>query len=214
MQDWHTHAKILTALIVIADPIGAIPFFASLTARQSALERQRTATVTAATVALVLIIAVFFGTPLLELFGISLASFRVAGGLLLLLMAIAMLHAHPTRAYHTTEQVVEDDAGKATVAVVPLAVPLVAGPGAVSTVIIYSDQAVSWFDTGFLVFASLAVALLLWTTLRLADPISRVLGKTGINIVTHLMGLVLAAVGVEFIVTGLAELLPGLGMKN
>jgi multiple antibiotic resistance protein len=170
--------------------------------------------VTATTVALVLVVAVFFGKPLLEIFGITIASFRVAGGLLLLLMAIAMLHAHPTRAYHTTEQVIQDEGGRHSVAVVPLAVPLVAGPGAVSTVILYSHQATMWFDTVVLVLASLFVALALWFTLRMAGPISRFLGKTGINLVTHLMGLVLAAVAVEFITAGLAELLPGLGVRN
>ena len=214
MQDWHAYAKILTALIVIADPVGAVPFFLSLTDRHSVEERRHTAKVTATTVALVLVVALFFGKPLLEVFGITIASFRVAGGLLLLLMAIAMLHAHPTRAYHTTEQVIQDEGGRHSVAVVPLAVPLVAGPGAVSTVILYSHQATTWFDTAFLVLASLFVALVLWFTLRMADPISRVLGKTGINLVTHLMGLVLAAVAVEFITAGLAELLPGLGVRN
>ena len=92
MQDWHAYAKILTALIVIADPVGAVPFFLSLTDRHSVEERRHTAKVTATTVALVLVVAVFFGKPLLEVFGITIASFRVAGGLLLLLMAIAMLH--------------------------------------------------------------------------------------------------------------------------
>lgn len=80
MQDWHAYAKILTALIVIADPVGAVPFFLSLTDRHSVEERRHTAKVTATTVALVLVVAVFFGKPLLEIFGITIASFRVAGG--------------------------------------------------------------------------------------------------------------------------------------
>jgi multiple antibiotic resistance protein len=124
-------------------------------------------------------------------------------------MAIAMLHALPSRAHHATEEA-QEAAEKDNVAVVPLAVPLVAGPGAISTVIIYAQQATRWFDTVFLVLTSLLVAASVWGSLRLAEPISRTLGKTGTNIVTRLMGLILAAVAVEFITGGLAQLLPGL----
>ncbi len=95
-------------------------------------------------------------------------------------------------------------------AVVPLAVPLVVGPGAISTVMMYAQQATGWFDAVFLVLTSLVVAAVVWGCLRLAEPMSRVLGTTGMTIVTRLMGLILAAVAVEFIIGGVAILLPGL----
>jgi len=124
-------------------------------------------------------------------------------------MAMAMLQAQPSRAHHTIEAA-EEAAEKDRVAVVPLAVPLVAGPGAISTVMMYAQQANRWFDVVFLVLTSLVVAAVVWGCLRLAEPMSRALGTTGMNIVTHLMGLILAAVAVECIIGGLAILLPGL----
>ena len=95
-------------------------------------------------------------------------------------------------------------------AVVPLGIPLVAGPGAISTIVIYAHEAKDWYDTGFLVFAGLLVAAATWLSLRMADPISKLLGRTGINIITRLLGLILTAVAVEFIAGGLVQLLPGL----
>jgi len=209
VQDWHEYTKLLTTLFVIVDPLAVIPIFLSLTSDQSATERNRSAQVTASTVAVVLIVAILIGEPLLRFFGISLASFRVGGGILLLLMAIAMLHARHSRIQQAPEEAKEAEE-KESAAVVPLAIPLLAGPGAISTVIIYSHKATTWFDTILLTLASLAVAGTVWIALRLASVIGAALGKTGINIVTRLMGLMLAAVAVEFIAAGVSQLLPGL----
>lgn len=212
MQSWREYTEIITALLVIVDPLAAIPLFLSLTGQQSRAEKQRTAQVTAVTVAAVLVAAVFLGEPLLGVFGISIASFRVGGGILLLLMAIAMLQARPSRTQRTPEETREAEE-KDSVAVVPLAIPLLAGPGAISTVIIYAHQAVTWFDTLFLILASLFVATAIWLALSLAGSLGTALGKTGINIITRIMGLILAAIAVEFMATGLAQLLPGLASR-
>jgi multiple antibiotic resistance protein len=209
MHDWHAYAMIVWSLLAIANPLGVIPLFIDLTREQSVQGRHQTARVTAATVAVVLITGVLLGHPLLAVFGISIASLRIGGGVLLLLMAIAMLQAQPSRARCSTEEA-EEAAEKDSVAVVPLAVPLVAGPGAISTVMIYAQQATRWFDAVFLVLTSLMVAAVVWGCLQLAEPMSRALGKTGMNIVTRLMGLILAAVAVEFIIGGIVILLPGL----
>jgi multiple antibiotic resistance protein len=213
MQEWSTYARMVTALFVIANPVGAIPLFISLTASQTPKERKRTAHLAATTVALVLMTTAIVGDTVLQFFGIHIASFRVGGGILILLMAIAMLHARPSRTHHTPEEAAEA-AEKDGVAVVPLGIPLIAGPGAMSTVIIYAQQATRWFDTAFLLLASVFVAASVWVALRLADPISRALGQTGINIVTRLLGLMLAAVAVEFITGGLVQLLPGLAFPK
>jgi multiple antibiotic resistance protein len=213
MQNWRQYAESVTALFVIADPIGAVPIFISLTTSQTQCERKRTAKNVAVTVAIVLVVSIFAGQPLLAFFGISLPSFRVGGGILILLMAIAMMQARPSGTQRTPEET-EEAATKEEVAVVPLGIPLVAGPGAISTIIIYAHQAPTWFDTVFLVFASILVAVSVWVALRLADPIRKLLGKTGINIVTRLFGLILAAVAVEFMAGGLGQLLPGLVEKS
>ncbi len=209
MHDWKTNAEIATALFVIADPIATIPIFITLTAGQAKQERKHTASVTALTVATVLVLSVFLGEPLLRLFGISVASFRVGGGILILLMAISMLNARLSRTLSTPEEM-QEGTEKEDPAVVPLGVPLLAGPGAISTMIIYAHQATDAYDTLFLVVAGLFVALATWIALRMADPIRKLLGKTGINIISRLLGLVLAAVAVEFIAGGLVQLLPGL----
>lgn len=209
MLTWAEYAKILIAVLVIVNPFGAIPAFVSLTGHQSTTERQRTARVTALSVAVVLILACLLGESLLRFFGISMASFRVGGGILVMLLAVTMFNAQLSGSKHTPEEAKEAE-HKTDVAVVPLALPLLSGPGAISTVIIYIDQASNWLHLGILVAACLTVSLVVWITLRLAIPIGAAMGKTGINIVTRLMGLVLAAIAVEIIVSGLGTLLPGL----
>jgi multiple antibiotic resistance protein len=209
VQEWSTYAHNAASLFVIANPLGVTALFMSLTNRQTAEQRIRTARGTATTVAVVLITAVFVGDASLKFFGIRMASFHVGGGILILLMAITMLQAWPSPTHHTPEET-EEAAIKGGVAVVPLGIPFVAGPGAISTVIIYADQAATWFDTVFLVLTVLFVAGSVWIALRLSDRVRSILGTAGINIITRLLGLILAAVGVEFIVDGLAQFFPGL----
>lgn len=209
MESWSQYAQSALALFVVANPIGVVPIFISLTDNQTEQETKRTARVASATVAIVLVASVFAGEPMLEFFGISLPSFSVGGGILILLIAIAMLHAVPSRARRTPEEV-QEAAEKDDVAVVPLGIPLMAGPAAISTVIIYAHRATSWGDKLFLVLISIVFAGSVWLALALAEPIKKLLGRTGINIVTRLLGLVLAAIAVEFITRGLGQLLPGL----
>lgn len=213
MHDWGTYAHNATALFVIANPIGVTPLFISLTHRQTDEQRRHTARLTATTVVIVLITAMFLGEVILHLFGIRMASFRAGGGILILLMAIAMLQARPSPTHHTAEES-KEAAVRDDVAVVPLGIPLVAGPGAISTVIIYADQAPTWFDTIMLLLTVLCVAGSVWIALSLSDRIRVMLGTTGINIVTRLLGLILAAVGVEFLADGLTQLLPALAKQK
>lgn len=213
MHDWGTYAHNATALFVIANPIGVTPIFISLTNRQTEEQRRHTARLTATTVVIVLVVAMFLGEIILHFFGIRMASFRAGGGILILLMAIAMLQARPSRTHHTAEES-KEAAVRDEVAVVPLGVPLVAGPGTISTVIIYADQVDTWFDMTMLFLTILGVAGSVWIALRLSDRIRVMLGTTGINIVTRLLGLILAAVGVEFLADGLTQLLPGLANQK
>lgn len=154
-----------------------VPIFISLTNNQTEQERKRTAKVAAATVAIVLVASVFAGQPLLQFFGISLPSFSVGGGILILLLAIAMLQARLSRTHHTPEEE-EEAAEKDDIAVVSLGVPLVAGPAAISTIIIYANRATTWVDTLFLVFTnslfavSVCIALVAW-----APPAARAIKR-------------------------------------
>lgn len=204
------YLHIFTALFVIVDPIGAIPLFITYTRDQSATERHIAARTAAVAVATILILSIFAGEHLLRLFGIGIPSFRVGGGILILLMAIAMLNARQGGARYTVEEGREGQE-KEHIAVVPLAIPLLAGPGAISTTIIYAHNAQSLLDKAALVIAALLVAASVATALYLAERIANRLGRTGINIATRIMGLILTAVAVEFIADGLVQLFPKLG---
>ncbi|MBV8658278.1 MAG: NAAT family transporter [Burkholderiales bacterium] len=199
--------KSFISLLVLINPIGALPVFISLTANQSVAEKRRTIRIASIAVASLLVGTALVGDAVLNFFGIEIASFQVAGGILILLVGLSMVNAQPPTSRQTREEQ-EEAEHKANVAVVPLAIPLLAGPGAMSTVIIYADRVAHWYQLGWLVGAGVLLGVLTWLTLNLAVPISRVLGKTGINIATRLMGLLLMAISVEFMVDGLTKLLP------
>ncbi|MEW5744227.1 MAG: YchE family NAAT transporter [Nitrospirota bacterium] len=203
------YIKIFTTLLAIVNPLGTIPLFVSLTSSMTEQERNRIARTTSVAVALILTVAALIGKPLLNFFGVSVASFRVGGGILLLLMAVAMMQAKRTRSKQTPEEAVEAEE-KESIAVVPIAIPLLAGPGAISTVIIYADASFEPVHISLIILSSMLVALLTWGALKLACPASRIMSKTAINIATRLMGLLLAAIAIEFIAEGLLQLLPGL----
>lgn len=208
-MEWGEYAKFLAGLLAIVNPVGAVPIFVGLTGNQSRAERHRSSDYAAATVAVVLGLALLFGEALLRLFGISIASFRVAGGLLVLLIAISMLQARMSPAKQTQEEV-REAAEKATVAVVPLGVPLLAGPGAMSTVILYAHRDGSALHYLLIAVEIVLVAAVVRAAFRLGPLILEHMGRTGINVLTRIMGLIMAAIGVEFIANGLRELLPGL----
>jgi len=209
MLEWTGYIKIFTTLLAIVNPLGVVPIFISLTSGLVAQERKRIARTTSTAVAVVLIVATLFGKPLLNFFGVSIASFKVGGGILLLLMAIAMMQAKHTPSKQTPEEA-EEAEEKESIAVVPIAMPLLAGPGAISTVIIYADVSFQPFHIGLIIFSIVLISLLTWVALNVATPIRKMLSKTGINIATRLMGLLLAAIAIEFIAGGMIQLLPGL----
>lgn len=209
MVEWTEYAKFFTGLLAIINPIGAIPMFLSLTANQSRAERNRTSLLTAFTVLLVLGVSLVMGEAILHFFGITIASFRVAGGILILLIAISMMHAKLSAAKQTEEETL-DAVEKDSIAVVPIGLPLLAGPGAISTMILFAhrDSSLTHYLLGGA--ETILIAISVWLSFRLAPTIGKMLGKTGINIITRIMGLIIAALGVEFITNGLKQLLPGL----
>lgn len=208
MIDWTEYLTILTGLIAIVNPVSAIPLYLVFT-ENTKHERPIVARHTSIAVGAILIICVFVGTHILNFFGISIYGFRIAGGLLLMMMAFNMLNVRQGRARHTAEEdqeAIESD----SVAIVPLAMPLLAGPGAISTAILFSSQAITAMDKFLLVFSCVAAAFIVWLCLHLAPQISERLGRTGMNIFTRIMGLILVAISVEFILGGLKNAMPGL----
>jgi len=209
MIEWPGYVKIFTSLLAIVNPLGVIPVFVSLTRNSTEQERRNIARTTSITVAVILIAAALVGKLLLNFFGVSIDSFKVGGGILLLLMSIAMMQAKHTQSKQTQEEA-EEAEEKESIAVVPIAMPLLAGPGAISTVIIYAHSSFQPLQLSVIIISSALVALLTYGALIVANPLSKVMSKTAINIATRLMGLLLAAIAVEFIAGGLSKLLPGL----
>jgi multiple antibiotic resistance protein len=201
--------KTFISLLALVNPLGAIPFYISFTVTNTRAERRRIIRIAAITVAFVIAFTTLFGQQVINFFGISVNSFQVGGGIIMLLMAISMINAQPGGTKTTPEEAVEGEL-KENIAVVPLAIPLLTGPGTISTVIIYSDKAHSVWQMLSLVGSGILIALLVFIALSAAEPISRVLGRTGINVATRLMGLMLAALSVELIVDGLTALIPAL----
>lgn len=209
MLHWADYLKIFVALVIIVNPVSALPLFVTMTAGNTETEKKDIARIASLSVAVVLVLAALIGEPILAIFGITIASFKVGGAILILLMAISMMHAAPSREKQTPEEASEA-AEKENIAVVPLAIPLLSGPGAISTTIVYATALSSPTHVGIIILCCLLVALTTWLALRLATPLSKWLGQTGLNIAIRLMGLLLAAVAVEILASGLVVLLPGL----
>lgn len=209
MEDFASYLKIAVSILVVINPIGNSPIFLSVTEGQTEKQRNKTARSTALAVAITLSCSVLFGEGILKIFGIDIPAFQVGAGILILLMAISMLHAKVTGSKHTPEEAKEAEE-KDNVAIVPLAIPLLAGPGAMSTVILCANQSSQWSHRLWLVLIVVLLSVVIWISLRMSTVIGKVIGKTGINIATRLMGLILSAIAVEFIAKGLKVLLPGL----
>ena len=207
MENWTEYTRFFTALLVILDPFMAIPILLALTGNYSVAERNHVARITALTVAAVLVVVGLTGETLLHWLGTSLGSFRVGGGIVLFLMALAMLQAQadPVR---TTPSEAENATKRASIAVVPLAIPLLAGPGAMSTVIIAMHRSSAPYHAWMIFLIILLVAFILWIVLRLARPLGNLLGEIGLNILNRIFGLILAAIAVEVIANGLKQLVP------
>jgi len=202
--------KHLVTLLAIVNPLAIVPFFIHYTQDFSRAQRNRTIWIASFSSFVVIAVCALLGLHILEFFGISLASFQVGGGMLMLTSALAMLNAQPAEA-KSNEEEMHDAAARASIAVVPLTIPLLTGPATMSTVVIYADKAKTFWQLGTLVGYGVVIALATALCFSLANPIERGLGKTGINVMTRLMGLILAALAVEVMTDGLIKLFPILG---
>lgn len=209
MTDWPALFKITIALFAIVNPIGSVPIFISATSGWNNAERAKTAKTVAITVFIVLAVSAFLGDSILDFFGVTIPSFQVGGGILLMLIAISMMHGKQSGTRQTPEEA-QTLAEREVIAVVPLSIPLLAGPGAISHMIIAAQQNSGIAGHLSLILPILIISIIIWLVLKLAVAISNKLGSIGINIVTRLMGLILAAMSVEFIAHGLNGLFPQL----
>jgi multiple antibiotic resistance protein len=240
--------KALVTLLAIVNPLAVVPFFIHYTQGFNDAQRKRTIFVASMSSFAVIALSALLGLNLLEFFGISLPSFQVGGGMLLLTSALAMLNAQPAEAKSAQEDMAHADAQRArdqeqseakanaaayfdpvvgpevkpaeadteqsaartSIAVVPLTIPLLTGPATMSTVVIYAERAKGFWPLMQLVIYGAVIAAATYLCFSLAQPIARILGKTGINVMTRLMGLILAALAVEVMADGLQKLFPAL----
>ena len=243
--------KPLVTLLAIVNPLAIVPFFIHYTQGYSTQERRRTIWIASFSAFCVIAISALLGLRILNFFSISLASFQVGGGMLLLTSSLAMLNAEPAEAKATINEIKEEikeaqtdsmllaeqalsgtnakpslkssaarahdrdhhavSAARTSIAVVPLTIPLLTGPATMSTVVIYAEKAKTFPQLALLVGYGLVIALATALCFAAAQPIARLLGRTGINVMTRLMGLILAALAVEVMSEGLIKLFPMLG---
>jgi len=201
-------ASFIAALFSMMNPIGSVGVFASLTANQSDDQAKRIAWTCAAAVAITLLIVVWSGSLLLILFGISVDSLRAAGGLIVLLIGLQMLFNKSAHKQSPAE--LEDAKTSTSIAVVPLTIPLVAGPGSIATVLIAAQQSSSVLSKVEISLVIAGFAVLTGLLFTFATPISKRIGESGMGAATRVMGMILTAIAMGMLTDGLKVMLPGL----
>ncbi|WP_417763850.1 YchE family NAAT transporter [Shewanella sp.] len=208
-MDWMLYVKFFFGLVAIINPIGLLPVFISLTSHQTPLERDHTAKVANFSVVIILLCTMVVGQHILNLFSISLSAFRIAGGTLIAIIAMSMLQGKLSEVKRNKEEDREASAMD-SVAVVPLALPLMAGPGAISSVIVFAAEHGGWLNFVMMSLIVVVFGALSYGLFKIAPAINKLLGKTGINVITRLMGLLMLSIGIEVVAAGIKGLFPNL----
>ena len=203
----------IVALIVVINPIGMLPVFYGMTDHMTTPQRRRTARFACITIASVLLVSLFGGLAVLNFFGIDIDSFRVGGGIYLLLFGLKMLRVDSSAPRPPGEEGAGTLAGTResdSVAIVPLGIPILAGPATISTAVLASQQAHRMEDKAWLVGGVLIASLIVWLILRIAGFLQDRIHPFVLSSISRIMGLLLVALAVKFITDGLKVLLPGL----
>lgn len=209
-MDWNDFVGVTSLLYALANPIGVIPIFLSLTERTRDINTARVVAVASFSVTAFLIAGTLLGTPTLKFFSVSLDDFRIAGGLLALFIAFEMFRAHYGSFMRTAEEQHEAETDLHEIAITPLAFPILVGPAELGVMITLTNDTPSWSGKLTLVASAIAAGSMIAVTLWLAAPLNRLMGRTGINLATRVMALIVAAIGVNFIMTGIRNQLSGL----
>ncbi|BGI51417.1 MAG: YchE family NAAT transporter [Buchnera aphidicola (Ceratovacuna japonica)] len=183
-------------LFILINPIGMIPIFISITNNQSFAERKKTNYKVNITVFLILLFSLFFGHKILNIFGISIHSFRMAGGILITSMAISMINGN---LYKKNEDIDKKNNIKKDISIVPLAIPLIAGPGVISSIIIWSIKHNNILNLILFSIIIASFSYICWALFNLSDFFIKIFGENGINIITKIMGILLMSSGIEFL---------------
>ncbi|QDF67183.1 YchE family NAAT transporter [Shewanella sp. SNU WT4] len=208
-MDITLYVKFFLGLVAIINPVGLLPVFVSLTSHQNNVDRKHTAKVANFAVVVILLVTIVAGQHILNMFSISLSAFRIAGGSLIAIIAMSMLQGKLGEVKRNQEEDRESSAME-SVAVVPLALPLMAGPGAISSVIVFAAEHNTLMNVLGMFVTVIIFGLLSYLLFSLASIIYRILGKTGINVITRLMGLLMLSIGIEVIAAGFKGMFPSL----
>ncbi|MGI2855244.1 YchE family NAAT transporter [Shewanella algae] len=208
-MDLTLYVKFFLGLVAIINPVGLLPVFVSLTSHQTEVERNHTAKVSNFALVIILLVTTVAGQYILNMFSISLSAFRIAGGTLIAIIAMSMLQGKLGEVKRNQEEDREASAME-SVAVVPLALPLMAGPGAISSVIVFAAEHKGLANLLGMSITVVIFGLVSFALFRMASVINKLLGKTGINVITRLMGLLMLSIGIEVIADGFKGLFPSL----
>jgi multiple antibiotic resistance protein len=209
--DLYLYIAIIVTVFAIVDPIGTLPFFVALTAGFSTEDRQVILRRCVLVLGVVLALFALVGRFLFQAFGFTLAAFEIAGGILLFMVAYDMLRGEMTKVKLSVQDRDEAIARRDELSVVPLGIPLLAGPGAISTVMIYEGNASNSPVSILATFVAIAVTTVAtFLILQFGQPILRALGRVGVMAMTRVLGLLLAAVGIQFVINGILATFPNL----
>ena len=210
-MDPSTFVAVLVSIFAIVNPVGTIPTFVALTAGYDAREKRHVITKAVLVGAGVLLVFGLVGERIFDVFSITIPAFRIAGGILIFKVAFDMLHGQRPGS-DSNEQEITDALERENVGITPLGVPLLTGPGAITTVMILVATNTSAVDRLFIYAAVGIVFVATFVLLFVGERLFGFMGRSGLMVFTRIMGLILAALAVQFVVTGLTQALPGLGV--
>lgn len=190
------------SLLVVCSPLSALPALLNLSYGKSVDEKKRIAITASVAVAVILVVVTWLGLPLLNIFGIRIPAFQIAGGFVLALVALSMLKAEPNQIQPSTDSSAAA-VQRTSIAVVPLAMPIMAGPGAITTVVVGASIWPGFVDHIYLSISAILVALITGSVLYFASTLERVLKQTGVHLITRIGGLILASMAVQSIASGI-----------
>ena len=206
LQNWDEYTKLLIGLLALTDPLGVYPVLLGLSEGFSVTEKKKIIRSSVFTYAITLLIFTYLGTYILDLFGITIAAFKIAGGILFLFYALDMMGVIKLPTFSGEAQ----SASSGHLGIVPIGIPLLAGPGTISTIIIYADIHQSLAHLLLVNAVILTAALIVYLIFRTSFKMGSILGKTTTMVLNRVMGLILAAISIEFILDGIAAHFPNL----
>jgi len=207
---FNTFLVLLGAIFSVLNPIGAIPFFVGLTQDYNKSERSKVSLMTAVNVCIILLISFFLGEYVLKFFGITISALRIAGGILIASSGFGLLNANPKKRKGISKEVEEDLQNRNSIALTPLAMPMLAGPGSISLLIAFYQDHSSTIDIAASTLAIVVVSFLIFLILRSAHYLAKYLGASGIVAISRIVGFLTVAIGIQYIISAVLAIIRGI----